>query len=209
MFSPFPDSLFQLYTAIKPQIQERLESFRNVPTDEYFYELCFCICTPMTKAKNAIQVQKKLMEQNFKECDINLFKIIRGTNHYIRFHNKKILYLQKMKQEFSTYEKEILSNNDTFSLRNYLANTIEGLNFKEASHFLRNIGKTGVAIIDRHTFRNLQQLSVINQMEKYPTSKSAYLQIETLWKQYADFVGISIEEMDLLFFYNQTKTILK
>lgn len=209
MFSPFPDSLQHLYQTIKPQIHERLESFRSVPTNEYFYELCFCICTPMTKAKNAIQVQKKLMEQNFRECDIDLYEIIRGTNHYIRFHNKKIIYLQKMKNKFSTYEKEIHSNKDIFSLRNYLANTIEGLSFKEASHFLRNIGRTGVAIIDRHTFRNLQQLSVINPTEKYPGSKSSYLQIESLWKHYADFVGISMEEMDLLFFYNQTKTILK
>lgn len=209
MFSQLPSELLDTFHRIRPQIQERLFSFKQIPFQDYFYELCFCICTPMTKAKNALIVQKKLMDLNFKDNDIDLYEIIRGHSHYIRFHNKKILYLQEMKRTFPVVEEMLNSNNDIFLLREQLSNTVQGLSFKESSHFLRNIGKEGVAIIDRHTFRNLQQLGVVNSLTQYPTSKKAYLSIEQLWKDFAQFVNISVEEMDFLFFYNQTKTILK
>lgn len=209
MFAPLPSELLELFHQIRPLIKERLLSFKNVPFQEYFYELCFCICTPMTKAQNAMKVQKKLMDLNFKENDIDLYKIVRGHSHYIRFHNKKILYLEEMKRNFSIVEEILRSVDDVLRLRELLSKTVQGLSFKESSHFLRNIGKEGVAIIDRHTFRNLQQLGVVDLETKYPTSKNAYLRIEALWKEFSQFVNISVEEMDFLFFYNQTKTILK
>lgn len=209
MFSQLPSELLETFHQIRPQIQERLLSFKQIPFHDYFYELCFCICTPMTKAKNAMIVQKKLMELNFKDNDIDLYKIVRGHSHYIRFHNKKILYLQDMKRNFPIIETIIHSANDVLQLREQLSKTVQGLSFKESSHFLRNIGKEGVAIIDRHTFRNLQQLGVVNIDTKYPTNTKAYLRIEQLWKEFAHFVDISVEELDFLFFYNQTKTILK
>lgn len=209
MFAPLPSELLEMFHQIRPQIHERLLSFKNVPFHQYFYELCFCICTPMTKAQNAMKVQQKLMDLNFKENDIDLYKIVRGNSHYIRFHNKKIVYLQDMKRNFSIVEEILRSIDDVMRLREKLSKTVQGLSFKESSHFLRNIGKEGVAIIDRHTFRNLQQLGVVDLETKYPTSKNAYLRIEELWKEFSQFVNISVEEMDFLFFYNQTKTILK
>jgi len=209
MFSQLPSELLDTFHRIRPQIQERLFSFKQIPFQDYFYELCFCICTPMTKAKNALIVQKKLMDLNFKDNDIDLYKIVRGHSHYIRFHNKKILYLQEMKRTFYLVEAILRSDLDVIHLREQLSNTVQGLSFKESSHFLRNIGKEGVSIIDRHTFRNLQQLGVIDSSTQYPTNKKAYLAIEQLWKDFAQFVNISVEEMDFLFFYNQTKTILK
>ena len=209
MFAPLPSELLETFYRIRPQIQERLLSFKHVPFHQYFYELCFCICTPMTKAQNALIVQKKLMDLNFKENEIDLHKIIRSNSHYIRFHNKKILYLLEMKRNFSVIEEILRSIDNVIQLREQLSKTVQGLSFKESSHFLRNIGKEGIAIIDRHTFRNLLQLGVIDDETPYPTSKNAYLRIEKQWNEFAQFVNISVEEMDFLFFYNQTKTILK
>lgn len=209
MFSPLPAELLDTFHTIRPQIQERLLSFKKIPFHDYFYELCFCVCTPMTKAQSALVVQKKLMDLNFREKDVDLHTILRDGSHYIRFHNKKVLYLQEMKRIFPVVELILTSHTDVMVIRELLAKTITGLSFKESSHFLRNIGKVGLAIIDRHTFRNLRQLGVVDIETKYPTNKKDYLQIESVWKDFAQFVDISLEELDFLFFYNQTKTILK
>ncbi|MFI5201154.1 MAG: DNA lyase, partial [Candidatus Kapaibacterium sp.] len=79
---------------------------------------------------------------------------------------------------------------------------------KEASHFLRNIGVRGLAILDRHILKHLKRLGVIKLI---PTSltKKRYLEIEKRWKKFADRVGISIDELDLLFWSIETGEIRK
>jgi len=208
-FQPLTESLLQTYQQIEPQIKSRLQSFKNITEDQYFYELCFCLCTPFTKAKNAVLVQEQLMKNNFKENDIDVTSILRMPEHYIRFHNKKSEFLYELKMGYSSIEQTIILTKDSFELRNYLRKNVKGLSFKESSHFLRNIGRTGLAIIDRHTFKNLCNLKVVNTTTPYPTSKQSYLEIEKAWIEYSEFVGISLEELDFLFFYNQTKSILK
>jgi N-glycosylase/DNA lyase len=79
---------------------------------------------------------------------------------------------------------------------------------KEASHFLRNIGVRGLAILDRHIFRHLIRLQVIRAMPKSLTKKR-YLSIEKKWHRFADDVGISLDELDLLFWSMETGEIRK
>ena len=69
---------------------------------------------------------------------------------------------------------------------------VTGLGLKEASHFLRNIGRgEDLAILDRHILRNLLRHRVIGRMPKSLTPKR-YLVIEERMEAFSEAVGISL-----------------
>ena len=94
----FPQSLFEEYEARRDAIQERLQDFKNVPESAYFYELCYCICTPQSKARNAFKVQHILEERDFLKTPFDPTDILRAPEHYIRFHNNKSVSLLKARE---------------------------------------------------------------------------------------------------------------
>ena len=83
-----PDFLKKNYKILKPLIKKRLMEFKNIHVDDYFYELCYCICTPQSKAKNAFQVVNKLRQRDFLNKKFNPIDLLRDPSHYIRFHNQ-------------------------------------------------------------------------------------------------------------------------
>ncbi|MHA1860705.1 MAG: 8-oxoguanine DNA glycosylase, partial [Candidatus Ranarchaeia archaeon] len=90
-----------------------------------------------------------------------------------------------------------------------LADEVRGLGLKEASHFLRNIGKGDkLAILDRHVLRNLNVLGVISDIPRSIT-KRRYHAIEKKMAMFASEIGIPIQHLDLLFWFNETEYILK
>src|SRR4030095_13875714 len=83
-------------------------------------------------------------------------------------------YLQK---SFSMRLRERLNSfRDTLDRRDWLAQEpqIKGLGYKEASHFLRNVGFKGYGILDKHIVRCLAELGAIDS-SKPPTSRASYL----------------------------------
>jgi len=57
------------------------------------------------------------------------------------------------------------SFDDPIARRDFLAKNkaIKGLGYKESSHFLRNIGFRGYAILDKHIVNSLREMGVIGQ----------------------------------------------
>jgi N-glycosylase/DNA lyase len=85
---------------------------------------------------------------------------------------------------------------------------IKGIGYKEASHFLRNVGFNGYAILDKHILRTLAELGVIDS-SKPPTTKKKYVAIEVRMREFASEIGIGVDELDLLLWSNKTGEILK
>jgi len=85
---------------------------------------------------------------------------------------------------------------------------IKGLGYKEASHFLRNIGFKGYGILDKHVVRCLAEMGVIKSA-KPPTSRKTYLETETRMREFADQVGIDFDELDLVLWSMKTGEVLK
>ena len=135
-----PDYIDGKYNQLKTKIRKRLKEFSQVPESEYFYELCFCICTPQSKAKNAMQVVEKLKKSDFFHNPFNPINILSDKNHYIRFHNQKSKRLKKLIEDYPKVQKLLNSNTSAFEKRNEIKRIINGFGYKEASHFLRNIG---------------------------------------------------------------------
>jgi N-glycosylase/DNA lyase len=201
--------LCSLHEARKHLIRERLAEFSAVPPSGYFYELVYCLLTPQSSAEHADNVVRSLREAQFAERGVDPEPMLRNPVSYIRFHKTKARHLLKAREEFPEIARVLSNGSSPAELREWLAGNVLGFGFKEATHFLRNIGKNGgLAILDRHILRNLQRLKVIRTI---PTSlsKKKYLSIERQFARFAEHIGISLDELDLLFWSMETGVIRK
>lgn len=196
------------YKHKKKAIKKRLKDFENLYKSEIgviFPELCFCLLTPQSNAlycDRAIQELKKT-KLLFKG---NLSAIRRILKGHARFHNKKAQYIVGAR---ACFDKNILGTADTLKMRGLLVKNIKGLGYKEASHFLRNIGLgKDMAILDRHILKNLKSYGAIDRVPSSLTPKS-YLNIEERARRFARRIRIPLEELDLLFWSKETGVIFK
>lgn len=204
------DKIFTLYDRFQIDIKKRLYQFSSVPKDEYFWELCYCLLTPATRAENANKVVSLLKENNFFMNRFDPTPILKNPKHYIRFHNVKARRLVNLIRYWNSVS-EIFNHARIISdeIRINLVKTVDGLGMKEASHFLRNIGYFGFAVLDRHILKNLKNFKVIPNEKVNIGSHRKYLEIEGLFKEFASKIGLSIEELDLLFWAKETGYVLK
>ncbi len=205
-----PEPWLSVYNERLSAIRRRLQDFEEIPSSQYFYELAFCILTPQSSAANADATIAELTRDRFLEFGFDPTSYLRDPKHYIRFHNVKARRLLSIRDKFY----EILPALQNSSLkpeekREIVLEHVQGLGMKEASHFLRNIGVRGLAILDRHIFKHLLRLKVIREIPQSGPTKKKYLEIEQRWKNYAAKVGISIDELDLLFWSMETGEIRK
>jgi len=84
---------------------------------------------------------------------------------------------------------------------------VKGFGYKEASHFLRNIGFENLAIIDFHIIDSLVDAGLIEKPKTITPKK--YLEIETMLKKIAEKSGMNLAELDLYLWCNETGKVLK
>lgn len=196
------------YLLLKPKIRQRLEDFTNVPKEKYFYELCFCICTPQSKASSAMAVQMELERLDFLNNEIDPTPILRNNNNYIRFHNQKSNRLTTIRGQWKEIYLLLESNLKAEEKREWLNNNINGIGRKESAHYLRNIGYKDLAILDRHILKHLVTCGVFNEIPNIST-KTRYDEVSHEFKIYSQKIGIPLDELDLLFWSEEAGEILK
>jgi len=194
----------QQYKSKKKEITQRLKEFTKLPKQRYKNELQFCLLTPQSKATScwqAIQQLNKLKNPTKTQIS-NILK------KHTRFHNNKTSHLQEANKNWPKI-KNNLDHTNKQELRNWLADNIKGLGMKEASHFLRNIGKSNnqVAILDRHILKNLHNLKLLKQPRI--TSNKHYLKTENTFIALANYLKIPADHLDLLFWSNETGEVFK
>jgi N-glycosylase/DNA lyase len=202
------DELRALHADHRSAIRNRLEDFSRVPPKDYFYELAYCLLTPQSSAVNAGKAINLLKAHDFFRTSINPEPLLHQKEFYIRFHKTKAKHLLAMKDKFIEIEQHLTNSNSSIELREWLVQHVKGLGWKEASHFLRNIGHRDLAIIDRHILRNLVRAGVLRALPKTLTPK-LYKQIEKKFLTFAVQIDIPMDELDLLFWSMETGEILK
>jgi N-glycosylase/DNA lyase len=106
--------------------------------------------------------------------------------------------------------KRLRGFRDPVERRDWLAQEkqVKGLGYKEASHFLRNIGVKGHAILDKHVMRCLAEIGVIDTA-KPPSTRRKYLEVEQQLIRFARDVRINFDELDLVLWSMKTGEVLK
>lgn len=208
LMSKLPEQIKTRYKELKQDIKNRLEEFTNVAENKYFYELCFCICTPQSKAANAFIVQKVLEQKKFLTKPFKIEPLLRKKENYIRFHNTKAKRLLQARKIYPKVLEILSSDLSPAQKRDWIVTNVNGIGMKEASHFLRNIGYRNLAILDRHILKHLVLCGLYNEVPKL-ASKKDYLAVEKRFLQFSKQVKIPVDELDLLFWSYETGTILK
>ncbi len=208
------EKLLSEYKKNKKHIKKRLRKFRDLydsKDENIFAELCFCLLTPQSRA---VYCDKAIKDLERKGLLLKGSKrIIKTQLKRVRFPNNKASYLIAARRIFRNGQnfdiKSKLNTDDIFKTREWFVANVKGLGYKEASHFLRNIGLgKDIAILDVHILRNLNKYGVIKKIFPLATKK-AYLNIENKMRAFSQRIKIPLEELDLLFWSIEAGFIFK
>lgn len=202
-------TLLALYAQRRAAITERIEEFSRVPPQDYFYELAYCLLTPQSRADHAERVIETLRAQDFHILPFDPVPILAERTQYVRFHRTKGKRLLRLCETYGTIQETLASSMSPSEIRSWLVKSVDGFGLKEATHFLRNIGRNGeLAILDRHILRNLQRFGVLRSVPP-SLGKQTYLRIEKRFLAFSRNLGIPLNHLDLLFWSNETGAIRK
>ena len=207
--------LKEAYSKRREIIKNRLQYFKNVSDEDdkrIFAELCFCLLTPQSKAKLCDAAIQNLIKTGmlYKGTEQEVKDYLIG----VRFNNNKTRYIMEARKLFTEngeikIKDKIKNFKDDYEMREWLTNNVNGIAYKESGHFARNIGRyENLTILDRHILKNLHKHGVINEVPN-PLTKKIYLEIEEKMKQFSKELEIPIEEIDLLFWSEETGEVFK
>ncbi len=210
------DALRKDYRAKKPEITRRLAEFRAVyekGDEAIFEELCYCILTAGSSARMGMRTVESLRDilltGNAKELER------RAMKSRVRFWRVRPAYIAHTREYLRNVcglklRELIESFDDPEARRDFFARNsdIKGLGYKESSHFLRNVGFRGYAILDKHIVNSLREMGVISKRMN-PTTRRGYLEIEKKLVHFAGEAGIDMDHLDLLLWSRKTGEILK
>jgi len=193
---------------IKKVIDTRIHEFEKIkilPIDEIFKELCFCIMTANCGAEKCIEVHEGIHNGFLNLSKEKLTDKFKALGY--RFPNIRSEYITEARDHKDNLEKMIKSNDDINGLRDWIVKNIKGIGYKEASHFLRNIGYKNYAIIDFHIVDLLTKNDLIEKPKTM--TKRKYLEIEEILKNIGNKLNLNLAELDLYLWYLETGKILK
>ncbi len=195
------------------EIYKRLKGFREYH-EGFLKPLVFCLCTPQADAHKgwdaAGEIVLMLHKYTIPKVEDTLKK------HGVRFHKTKakriVTVLDRFVDDTAVYFwlkglKERSAT--TIDLRNNVVKEIKGFGYKEASHYLRNIGYyDDLCILDRHIMRRLAEADVIDDSMTKLTKKT-YLEIEQKMLQYSKEIRVSPGRLDLVFWWHSKGEIFR
>jgi N-glycosylase/DNA lyase len=174
--------------------------------------MVFCIFTAGASARmglRSIEAVRPLLARGGHE---DLAGALTGVHRYPRSRSGYVVVTREfLRGDCRMRLRERLGGfADPLERRDWLARErrIKGLGYKEASHFLRNVGFRGYAILDKHILRSLAELGVTDS-PRPPATRARYLAVEETMRRFAREVRIDFDELDLVLWSMKTGEILK
>ncbi len=189
-------------------IERRVQDFRRTGDSSdliIFSELSFCVLTANTSADLGIRMQEAIPPEGFAHWEENVLRDALRRSGY-RFYNTRSSFIVENRWIIPRL-RELLIWADHFELREYLARNLRGIGYKEASHFLRNVGIFDFAILDRHILKILSKYFHVEVPKTL--SRKKYLEIEKLYISFSEKVGLQPGVLDLYLWRIDTNTVMK
>lgn len=203
---------FERSKAIKDRLAE-FEDIGKYGSDARFWEeMVYCFFTGGCSAKMGLRSVEAVKPLLADGSWVEIRDALSGVHRYPNARARYVVESREFLRE--NCDLKIRSKLESFdcnlSRRDWLVKEkrIKGLGYKEASHFLRNVGFKGYAILDKHVLRCLAELKIIAD-SKPPNTRSKYLSVEDSFKALTEAVGIDFDEMDLVLWSMKTGEILK
>lgn len=206
----------ETHSARGREIRARLAEFDAIwqkGTDEKLWEeMVFCFFTGGCSAKMGLRSVEAVRPLLISGDHEELMNALVGVHRYPRARAGYIVASREFLREHCELKlrEKLLSFSDDLERRDWLVKEkrIKGLGYKEASHYLRNIGFKGYAILDKHILRSLAELGYIENPTP-PGTRAKYLATENKLKELAANLKIDFDEMDLVLWSLKTGEILK
>jgi len=193
---------------LKKTVDSRIQEFKEMgsrPGSDIFKELCFCILTANFSAAGGIKIQSEIGNGFLTMTEPELAKKLHELGH--RFPNIRAKYIVEARKYADSLKETISSFDNEDEIREWLVKNVPGIGYKEASHFLRNIGFENLAIIDFHIIDLLVKHKLVEKPKTL--TRSNYMKIENLLKNIAKKLDISLAELDLYLWCAETGKVLK
>ncbi len=193
---------------VKTHVDVRLTEFNEIKTysqDLIFKELCFCIMTANCSASKCMEVHERIGDGFLTLSETDLANTFKKLGY--RFPNVRSKYIFEARKKISQLGSTIKSTDNELDVREWIVKNVKGIGYKEASHFLRNIGYNDYAIIDFHIIDLLVSYNLIQKPKSM--TKKKYLEIEEILKNIGEKLNLNLAELDLYLWYIETGKILK
>ena len=203
----FLSEIARAAAAVGGMVDARRREFESVrgSEDAVFSELCFCILTANYTAEGGIRMQRALSRDFPAARREELAAKLKAMGH--RFPNKRAEFISEAQRLRGTLCSMLQRFANGPDAREWLVENVKGFGYKEASHFLRNVGFRDVAIIDRHILSYLAANGLVDP--KRALTRRRYLEIELLLSAIAAKLGTTQAELDLYIWYLKTGKVLK
>ena len=200
----------------RAEIRQRLSEFKAIGahgTDlDLWAEMVFCFFTGGCSARmglNSLEAVKPLLMSGEQA---ELAAALTGVHRYPNARSRYIVESRTFLEKHCGMKlRNMLQDFDcSLARRDWLVKEkgIKGLGYKEASHYLRNIGFSGYAILDKHVLNCLAELKIIDD-PKPPNTRARYLTVEEKLRQLTVMTQIDFDELDLVLWSMKTGVILK
>ena len=204
------------YAEKKDAIERRLQDFRDVwrngDNKSIHAELSFCVLTPQSKARNAWAAICALRDNGllYNGSAEEIAPFLKT----VRFFNNKARFLVELRRQMTIggrlATRDFFASLGTpFQWRAWIVDNVKGMSYKEAGHFIRNVGfGDDIAILDRHILRNLDRVGAIDGIPASLTPR-LYLEIEERMRVFCREQDIPMASLDLLFWCMEAGEIFK
>lgn len=198
------------------EIRRRLAEFRAVrrarDNDRLWEEMVYCFFTGGCSARMGLRSVEAVRPLLKDGTESQLAKALSGVHRYPNERAKYVVQSRNFLEadcELNIADRLAGFGHDT-ERRDWLAKEkgIKGLGYKEASHFLRNTGYFGYAILDKHVLNCLAELKIIDD-PKPPNSRARYLMVEARLRKLTEETDIDFDELDLVLWSIKTGAVLK
>ncbi len=172
-----------------------------------FKELCFCLLTANYTSEGGMRIQGAIGDGFLTMGRAELAARLKSLGY--RFPNARARYIVDARRHSAELGAMLAAGKGDSELREWLASNVLGLGYNESSHFLRNIGRKDLAIIDFHIIDLLERNGLIKRPKSKSLNRKSYLEIEGVLSGVASRAGMSQGELDLYLWYMETGKILK
>ncbi len=197
---------------VRRMVEERIEEFRRVhgmDSQKWYEELVYCLLTAYSSALMGQRCVDALLGGSLMEGSLEeVTECLVEEGH--RFANRRAEYIYDTRELAPKIKTIIQDFDDPRDAREWLVENVKGLGWKEASHYLRNVGYFGLAIIDRHILSNMVEHGLVTEEEsRKGLTKRRYLAYEEVLGKVAKRLGMEPGELDLYLWYRKTGKVLK
>ncbi len=210
------ENIIRTHAERGPEIRRRISEFESLGRHgsdlNYWEEMVFCFFTGGCSARMGLNALEAVRPLLLTADQAALANALSGVHRYPNARARYIVASREFLREHCDLRlrKKLRSFDCRLARRDWLVREkgIKGLGYKEASHYLRNVGFKGYAILDKHVLNCLVDLKIIDD-PKPPNTRARYLKVEEKLGKLSEMTQIDFDELDLVLWSMKTGVILK